>query len=57
MPDAFGAAALLVEPARAAVLVKFVLGEVVLGKAVLGEVVSVESATGGADAAVVWADS
>ena len=59
-PDVFGAVALLVEPARAGVLVKFVLGEVVLGKVALVEVALVESATDGATgtgAAVVCAGS
>jgi hypothetical protein len=58
VPDAFGAAALLVEPARMGVLVKFVLGEVV-DAAALVEAVLVESAmdgAAGAGATVVWAD-
>ena len=64
-PDVFGAAALLVELARAGVLGecvlgKVALGEVVLGKFVLGKAALVESATDGATgtgAAVVCADS
>ena len=58
-PDVFGAAALLVELARAGVLGECVLGKAVLGKFVLVEAALVESATGaaGAGAAVVCADS